>query len=120
MPAITLRSLRSDLAYKLDQLEVRAAALERDARDSMPVDLPPEPEPFGRRAATTVSVIVGAAVRLARSSFAWMVRAVRSPGLAFAVRVIRGCFNDALMCVAFASVALLAWVLALLIVAPPD
>ena len=77
MPAITLRSLRSDLAYKLDQLEVRAAVLERDVRNSMPVDLPPRTEPFGRRVASTVSVIVGAAVRLVRASFAWIVRAIQ-------------------------------------------
>jgi hypothetical protein len=120
VPAITLRSLRSDLAYKLDQLEVRAAVLERDVRNSMPVDLPPRTEPFGRRVASTVSVIVGAAVRLVRASFAWIVRAIRSPSLAFALRVVRGCLNDALMCAAFASVAVLVWVLALLIMAPPE
>ncbi len=120
MPAITLRSLRSDLAYKLDQLEVRASVLERDARNAVPIDLPPPAEPFGVRAASFALAIAQGAVGAVRGAHASLGRAVRSPRLAFALRVVRGSINDAFVCISVASVMLLAWVLALLIVAPPD
>lgn len=120
MPAITLRSLRSDLALKLDQLEMRAAVLERDARAAMPVDLPPQPEPFGARAASMVADSVGTIARLARGACAWTLRTIESPRLAFALRVVRARFNEAALSAAIAGVLLLSLLIALVIAAPPE
>jgi hypothetical protein len=120
VPAITLRSVRSDLAYKLEQLEVRAAVLERDAREALPFELPPQPLPLSQQVLSAATAAISSAKRGTRSAATWLGGAIRSPRLAFALRVMRGCLNDAVLCVATTGVVLLAAVLALMIVAPPD
>jgi hypothetical protein len=120
VPAITLRSVRSDLAYKLEQLEVRAAMLERDAREAVPFELPPQPVPLSQQILSAATVAIGSANRATLTAAVWLGSAIRSPRLAFALRVVRGCLNDAVLCVAITGVVLLAVALAFLIVAPPD
>jgi hypothetical protein len=120
VPAITLRSVRSDLAYKLEEVEVRAAVLERDAREALPFELPPQPVPLSRQVLSAATATIGSANRGTRSAAAWLGSVIRSPRLAFALRVVRGCLNDAVLCVAVTGVVLLAAALAFLIVAPPD
>lgn len=120
MPAITPRSVRSDLAYKLEQLEVRAAVLERDAREALRFEFPPRPVPLGERAVAAATAFIGSGIRLFRATVAWLISVARSPRLAFALRVVRGRLADAVLCVAVTGVMLLAAALALLIVAPPD
>ena len=120
VPAITLRSVRSDLAYKLEQLEVRAAVLERDTREALPFDLPPERIPLSERAISAATVVVGWGARLFRAVAVWSIGALRSPKLGFAFRVVRGCIYDAVLCVGVTGVVLLAAALAFLVMAPPD
>jgi hypothetical protein len=120
VPAITLRSVRSDLAYKLEQLEVRAAVLERDTREALPFDLPPRRVPLSERALSAATVVVGWGTRIFRAVAGWSVGALRSPKLWFALRVVRGCVYDAVLCVGVTGVVLLAAALAFLVMAPPD
>jgi hypothetical protein len=120
VPAVTLRSVRSDLALKLEQLEVRAAVLERDARKALPFELPPRQVPFGRRVLSVVTAAIGSGTRLTGGAATWLGSVIHGPRLAFALRVVRGSLTDAVLCVAITGVVLLAAALALMIIAPPD
>jgi hypothetical protein len=84
------------LVLKLDQLEMRAAVLERDARAAM-------------RAASTVVASVGTITRLARGMFAWTLRTI-----------VRARLNEAALSAAIAGLLLLSLLIALLIAAPPE
>jgi hypothetical protein len=108
------------LAYKLEQLEVRAAVLERDTREALPFDLPPRRVPLSERAISAATVVIGCGNRLSGAASAWSVGVLRSPKLWFALRVVRGCVYDAVLCVGVTGVVLLAAALALLVMAPPD
>jgi len=108
------------LAYKLEQLEVRAAVLERDTREALPFDLPPRRVPPSERAISAATVVIGCGTRLSRAAAAWSGGVLRSPKLGFALRVVRGCVYDAVLCVGVTGVVLLAAALALLVMAPPD
>ena len=86
----------------------------------MPVDLPPQPEPFGARAASMVVASVGTVARLARGSCAWTLCTIGSARLALALRVVRARLNEAAMSAAIAGVLLLRLLIALVIAAPPE
>ncbi len=120
MPVITLRSVRSDLAWKLDQLEVRAAVLERDVRNLAPADLPPRAPPLASRALWAARAVGQPVDRVIRGLLTAVVRTVRSPRLAFALRLARGYLSDTAICLFLACAGLLISTLALLLVAPPD
>jgi hypothetical protein len=121
MPTVTLRRLRKDLASKLDQLEARAAVLERHARNSNPAALRPPARPSGLQTTLAVGLrIIRRFDRLLRSPLSWVTRTACSPRLAFAVRIVRGGLNGAVLCLALASGMLLVWALAVALVAPPD
>jgi hypothetical protein len=108
------------LAYKLEQLEVRAAVFERDTREALLFDLPPRRVPLSERAISAATVVIGCGNRLSRAAAAGSVGALRSPKLWFALRVVRGCVYDAVLCVGVTGVVLLAAALTLLVMAPPD
>jgi hypothetical protein len=120
VPAVTLISIRSDLALKLEQLEVRAAVLERDAREALPFELSQRPVPLSQWVLSAVTAALGSGTRLARGATTWLGSVIHSPRLTFALRVVRGRLYDAVLCVVATGVVLLAVAVALLVVAPPD
>jgi hypothetical protein len=121
MPTVTLRRLRKDLASKLDQLEARAAVLERHARNSNPAALRPPARLSGLQITLAAGLrIIRRFDRLIRGSLSWVARTACSPRLASAGRVVRGGLNGAVLCLALACGMLLVWALAVALVAPPD
>jgi hypothetical protein len=128
MSTVTLRSLRPELANKLNELEVGAAVLERDARNGSAVlaelglALPPiRHRVLGWRQALTRSLkIYRAAFRSAIRCFGWIARLAKSTVLATALRTLRGWLGDAVRCLTLACATLVAFALVILLVAPPD
>lgn len=125
MAVVTLRSLSADLASKLDKLETQAAVLERDARNG--------------RSITTIALnasqtradffvvkeavwprVFGSAHRVVRSSLVWLHSAARSPRLHVALRSIREWLLEGVIVLSLTCAALLAVVVAILLLAPPD
>jgi hypothetical protein len=112
----------------LNQLELGAAVLERDARNGRAIlielglDLPPVHRRFVSwhaariKSRTTLEATSRAAIR----SLAWMVRVARNPRLATALRIIRNWITDCVKWLSVACVTLLSLVLVILLVAPPD
>ncbi len=119
MTTITLRRLRTELASKMEQLEARAAELERNARCSRGAELIPK-RPSSSRA------VLGLALTIVRKTNrtlgALLVRfnhVFRNPEISTAIRVARTGLNDVAMCLSLACALLLASALALAFVAPP-
>jgi hypothetical protein len=126
MPAVTLRNLRPDVAAKLDQLEVGAAVLERDARNSVAAEIlldyrqARERLIRRRRALSACLSPFLLAYRLLRRSFAALARAARSPHLATALRILRGWLGQGAIYLSLASAVLIVLAGAIVLLAPPD
>jgi hypothetical protein len=119
MTTITLRRLRRELASKVEQLEARAAELERDARCSTGAELTPE-RPSSSRAALGLALRI--VRKINRAVGALLIRfnqVARNPELATAIRVTWAGLNDVAMCLSLACAVLLVSALALALVAPP-
>ena len=112
----------------LNQLELGAALLERDARNGRAILTERGiPLPRSRRrifslraGRATSQAILQAATRSRIRSIAWIMRLVRSPRLSAALRITGYCIIDGVKAISIACVILLLWVLPLLLVAPPD
>ena len=119
MATITLRRLRRELASKIEQLEARAAELERDARCSRGAELVPK-RPFSSRAALAFALkSVHETNRSVRRLVTRFNHVARNPDIAAAIRVTRASLNDVVMCLSLACAVLLVSALALALVAPP-
>jgi hypothetical protein len=115
---ITLRNVRPDVAAKLRQLEVGAAAVDRAARDLFPAELRDEAGPgLPRRVAVKTRAYLRPAYQAAHASLAWAARAW--PHVMSALRTLRGLVADALMCLSLACGVLIALALVVVCVAPP-
>lgn len=118
---VTLRYVLPDAGTKLRQLEVDTDALHQVARAFVPTS--PRRRPiarFIRRLALSVWVFLWPAYRVARSSLVAFDRTVRSPRLATALRIARGCLSEGVRYSSLAFGILLALSLVILLVAPPE
>jgi hypothetical protein len=126
MPAVTLKNLRPDVAAKLDQLEVGAAVLERDARNSVAAEILLEYRQARarlirrRRALSACLSPFLLTYRLLRSSFVLSARVMRSPHLATALRVLHGWLRQGAIFLSLACAALIVLAGAIMLLAPPD
>lgn len=127
MAAVTLRSLSADLAAKLDQLEMRASVLERDARNgrsttSLALSAPQRRAGLvNSKAAKSVGPrVFGPAYRGVRSSLVWLDSTARSPRLRSALRSIRKWLLEVAFVLSLTCATLLGIVVAILLLAPPE
>jgi len=128
MSTVTLRRLRPELAAQLGELELAAAVLERDTRNGrailveLGIDLPLKRRRLFSLTAVraTLRATLQAAPRAVIRFFAWTMRAVRSPRLTSALRIVRQTITDLLASISLACLTLLSLTLAILLVAPPD
>jgi hypothetical protein len=126
MPAVTLRSLRADMAVKLNQLETATAVLERDTRNGRAVlvergfGLPLPKAPVVDWEATRARWLrrIQLARQTAIASAVWLRWLLRGP-LATAFRIARRCILDAVICCLAACGVLAASALAIIVLAPP-
>ncbi len=127
MPAVTLRSLRPDVAAQLNRLEMGAAVLERDARNShaalveLGFDFPVARSPFLGlvKARSRALRILGATWGAARATVGWVDRAARSPRTATALRITYRTAREGVACVLLAFALLIPMALAIIVLAPP-
>jgi len=118
---VTLRYILPDAGTKLRQLEAGTTALEQDLRDSDPTALRRQTgSRFIRRLALSVWLFLWPAYCVARGSLVSFDRTVRSPRLATALRIFRGCLSEGIWYLSLAFGILLVLALAIMLVAPPD
>lgn len=125
MAVVTLRSLSADLATKLDQLETQAAVLERDARNgrsstTIALNASQTRATFVVVKAAVWPRVFGSAYRALRSSLVWLDSSARSPRLHSALRTTRDWLLESVFVLSLTCAALLAVVIAILLLAPPD
>ncbi len=127
MATVKLRSLPVDVAAKLEQLETRAAVLERDARNGRSITTlalntqQTRARHFGSRQAISVwPLVFGPAYRAVRSSFVWLDSTARSPRLHAALRSIGEWLLECVVVLSATCATLLAIVIAILLLAPPE
>jgi hypothetical protein len=127
MPAVTLRTLRPDVAAELNRLETGAAMLERDARNSHAtlVELgfvfTDVPSPFHAWETARFRALRGIARtwRTLHAAGTWLERTARSPRTATALRLARRCAMEGVAYVLIAGGLLIPFTLAILVLAPP-
>jgi hypothetical protein len=115
---VTLRYILPDAGAKLRQLEAGTAALEQDLRNAVPGRQPNSR--VIRKLALSALVFLLPKYRVVRSSLASVDRALRSPRLATALRILHAWLSEGIWYLSVALGGLLALALVIALVAPPD
>jgi len=117
---VTLRYIHPDAAAKLEQLEVGTAVLERVARDLAPLNRRRSTNSRRiRKSMLTAWQYLRPTYLAVRSALVAMDRAVRSPHLATAFRILHGALSEAAKCLLLAFAILFALALVIGLLAPP-
>lgn len=124
---VTQRNFRANVAAKLRVLEAEAAALEHDAKTRNDILIGLGATPHRRRglaalmkAGAHVLIAAHGAIRASAQLLSASQRTMRDPRLATVGRFAWGWAREGAMYVALAAAALLPFVLAILLLAPPD